>query len=160
MRKALKLIVPFMVMGTILTACVSSQAATSPIHTPAAGSQVITKPLVLQWPVASLGNRLSVNDQLGATMFNVNGWGAYSIGLGYKMPGGELCTTYGFVYKVGCFFPNGTMVLRATGPNGPTGPKEVFTAADVALVNALVKAGITPRMIAWVARAMKVRPRW
>lgn len=73
-----------------------------------------------------------VTDHMGAPMAWVNGYGLYSGGDGWKMPGGLICVSYKTSATVACLNPDGTLTLQRAGPAGPWGPRETLTPRDIA----------------------------
>lgn len=92
--------------------------------------------VIMDNPGADPGTPWMVTDSNGAPMAWVNLYGFFSGGDGGRMPGGDVCVTYGVMASVACLTPEGTLTLQATGPNGRSGPVETLTARDLAWIHA------------------------
>lgn len=148
-----------LVMGALIVAGFAGgrpvQAATTTVCGPLTGAGAPVK--CVNMPTTSLarvGMQITTGKGTGtATQFlildpnkapmawnNLFGW--YTGGDGGAMPGGLICVTYGVSSCAAALTPTGTLVLQATGPDGPTGPPVALTADQLTRLLALI--GATP----------------
>ena len=123
-------------------------------------TMTVAQKLVLSWqpadPSRACENRLEIDDSSKpqpAPMLWDGCVGLMSGGDGGKLAGGRVCVTY-YLLPINCLSVYGTLQMTPTGPNGPTGPTQTWRPSDVAYVQAMERAGITPRRLLRLIRLM------